>query len=70
MIPSSRLQDLNPNDDADASLIDQLLRRQSRLEAEADEQDARSKSEPLTMNEALWRVERALLRIAHALEAK
>lgn len=61
-------ESLNPNDDADASLIVQALKG---IAKEAyGEQEVKANTKPLTEIEALWRIERALLRIANALEAK
>ena len=48
----------------------ELRRRVAEAKQDArDQQDRHSKHQPLTEVEALWRIERAILRVAHALEA-
>ena len=60
---------LNINDDADASLAALRERVRQVKQDTRDQQDRHSKHQPLTEVEALWRIERAILRVAHALEA-
>jgi len=69
LFPEEPVLEPNPNDDADMSL-EHLRERVRQVKQDArDQQDKGSKYQPLTEVEALWRIERAILRVAHALEA-